>query len=142
MRVFPDNFQPMENQTGMCKIQLSESELRMQGEILIEVEEEIVNDCATVEVNPEWRIYTTRNDGESLLGIAAKFGLTAEEILSDNDQLYYKNGSGRTAKWAPPSQIIFRQGTQIWLHCDKSEFLTGTERRYGMLRDSIKHFSN
>ena len=94
-----------------------------------------------MEVNPEWRIYTTRNDGESLLEIAAKFGLTAEEILSDNDQLYYKNGSGRTAKWAPPSQMIFRQGTQIWLHCDKSEFVTGTERRYGMQRDTIKHFS-
>ena len=95
-----------------------------------------------MEFNPELRIYTTLNDNESLLEIAAKFCLTAEEILSDNDQLYYKNGSGRTAKWAPPSQMIFRQGTQIWLHCDKSEFVTGTERRYGMLRDSIKHFSH
>ena len=142
MRVFPDNFQSTESQTGVCRIQLSENELRMQGEILIEVEEEIVNDCATVEVNPEWRIYTTRNNGEFLLSIAAKFGLTTKEILSDNDQLYYQNGSGEKARWTPPSQMVFRQGTQIWLHCDKSEFVSGAEQRYGMLRDTIKHFSH
>ena len=118
-----------------------ESELRSQGEIQIEIEPEIATECATVEFSPQWLIYTTRRDGESLLSIAAKFGMSAEEILGDNDQLYYRTGAGRTAKWASASQMEFQQGTQIWLDCNKSEYVEGAAQSYKMMRETMKHLS-
>ena len=60
MRMSPDNFQQTESSTGRCLIESNENELRMQGEILIEIEPEITDEFATVQMNPEWCMYTTR----------------------------------------------------------------------------------